>query len=1473
MSTLKIALLGSPSIELDGERLELRPRKALALLAYLAVTGDSQPRDGLAALFWPETSQSEARAALSRRLSELSSQLDASWLESDRETIRLRARSDLGHLLWLDVEEFRQRLDACQAHGHPAGELCAACASQLAQAVAFWRGEFLSGFTLRDSPGFDEWQFFQAEGLRLALATALERLVQWYIGQDDPAAAIPHARTWLALDSLHEPAHRCLMDLYARLGQRAAALRQYEECRRLLAEALNVSPDEATQTLYVKIKSAAHAAAPSSSPPPSPPPSPSPSLPPHVKDNRPSATPSTTFVSRTRELAALAAALDEARAGHGQIRFVTGRAGQGKSMLVQEFVRQAQSADATLLAVTGHCNAYTGVGDPYLPFREALTLLTGEVDAKTSGERLTGEPARRLWAAQPLTIPALVEHAPDLIGPFVAAQSLLTRATSFATPRTPWLKQLTALCTGTKRLPLDESSIFSQYAEVLGAMAAAQPLLLILEDLHWVDLASSGLLFHLSRTVHNSRILILGTYRPEEVAQGSQGLPGEGSHPLAGMMAEFKRQHGAIWLDLDALTPAEGRQFVEAYVDSWPNRLDASFRDALFRHTGGHALFTVELLRALQARGDLYRDAHGQWLAREEIDWQAMPAKVEGVIEKQLARLDGAAQAILRVACVQGESFAAEIVAQVLRLDQATLVQLLSQELGRRYGLVSMEEVAWLGRERLVRYRFRHFLFQRYLYQSLDESERVFLHEAVGSALETLYDDQVAQIAVQLAHHFRQAKLPARAIDALLLAGQQAWQLSVFQEAVKHFAEGLALLETLPETPSRARQELEYLLALSSAMDAVGDFDAYEIERFLLRARALCQQLGDSVRMWPVLNSLAGGNFMRGEYHQMLAYGEEMLRVSQEQPNLEPRLMAYLILGIALQQLGDFTTSTTYLERMLAGYDPAQHYELIFQYVTQDVRGMAFLHLAANEWLLGYADQSRRHCEAAFRVAVETPHSYTRVMTLFMITWLHELRREVQETSRQVAEVIRLATEHQFFFVLSHARIYEGWALIEQNQAETGLARLQQGLAELHANSQTKNQGYFATLQARGHIALGQSQAGLEVIDAALAVVDQSGEHWYDAELHRLKGELLLMQGEPADIVQDIFEEAIAIARHQQAKAWELRATVSLCRLLQAQERFALAQARLVAIYDWFTEGFDTAELLEAKALLEELAPFSGDEAHVISIPDDAKEITGGDRVDVHLLGGFRMTLNGQPLTCPSQSRQQSLLAYLMLHADSPQSRQHLAFCFWPDSSEERAYANLRYSLHQLRRSCPGLKPFLEITQATVKWCGQETFRLDVAEYQALLQQANEAADLAQACKRLIQATNLYQGDLLPSCYDEWIIPMRERLSQTHMQTLQKLVDGLVTQGKYQSAIDYASQLRSYDPYRELSYRRLMELYEATGDRAAALRVYHECQSILARELGVEPGPKTRAVYERIMNPPVSAVVTGEKLAGRQEER
>jgi class 3 adenylate cyclase len=535
-----------------------------------------------------------------------------------------------------------------------------------------------------------------------------------------------------------------------------------------------------------------------------------PALPSFLSAAPPHPGPAAPFVAREQELAELAAALATARGGAGQILFVIGGAGRGKTMLVQELARQAQAADAELLVINGYSNAHTGSGDPYLPFCEALTMLCGDVEAKWAGGLISAERARRVWEAMPLTLPALVEQAPNLVGSFVPGKDVRERAATFAAPDAPWFNRLMAL-TGADAGPnVEQQRIFAQYSAALSAIASQRPLLLILEDLHWVDSASSGLLLHLSREASRSRMLIIGTYRPDEVAVSH----GEFQHPLADILSELKRWHGDIWLDLGDLAPAAGRRFVEAYLDTQPNRLGPEFREALFDRTGGHALFTVELVREMQERGDLRQDEEGQWIEGPAVDWNTLPARVEGVIEKRIQRLEKELQSILTIASVEGETFTAEVVARVQQLNERGLVQRLSQELDKQHRLVTAQILAWLGSQRLSLYRFRHQLFQHYVYHSPTEMERAYLHEAVGRVLEAIYDGQTEPIAVQLARHFEQAGLMEKAVGYLLQAGMRAARLSAYQEAISHLTKALALLERLPDTAERAQTELELQIAL-----------------------------------------------------------------------------------------------------------------------------------------------------------------------------------------------------------------------------------------------------------------------------------------------------------------------------------------------------------------------------------------------------------------------------------------------------------------------------------------------------------------------------------------------------------------------------------------------------------------------------------------------------------------------------------
>jgi DNA-binding SARP family transcriptional activator len=1088
MSSLKLLLLGPPRLERDNLPVELERRKALALLAYLAVTSEPQSRDALATLLWPGKDETQAHAYLRRALFTLKQALRTKQIEIGRERIALASNSEGLSAFWLDVEHFRRLLSNCATHGHPPNKVCPACLSPLAEAVALYRADFMAGFTLPDSPEFDEWQFFQAESMRRDLAAALERLVRGHSAQGELEAAIPYARRWVALDGLHEPAQRSLMHLYAQTGQRTAALRQYEECQRLLAAEVGGSPEHETIALYGAIKARKIAErslrmedrAPSllQHPPATLP------LPHFLSAARQQAEPTAPFVAREQELAELTAALASARSGAGQILFVIGGAGRGKTTLVQEFARQAQAADAELLVVSGYGNAHTGSGDPYLPFREALTMLSGEVEAKWAGGLITTEHARRLWQALPLTLPALVEHAPDLVGSFVPDKGVRERAATFALPDAPWFKQVAALESTKAGAKLAQQQIFAQYTAALTIIARARPLLLILEDLHWVDSASSSLLFHLSREVGRSRMLIVGTYRPDEVAVSR----GEMAHPLADVLSELKRWHGDIWLDLGKVVEAEGRRFVQAYLDTQPNRLDPVFRQALFQRTGGHALFTVELLREMQERGDVHQDEHGQWIEGPAIDWITLPARVEGVIEKRIQRLANELQAILTVASVEGETFTAEVAARVQQVNERQLVQQLSRELDKRHRLVAAHILAWLGQQRLSLYRFRHQLFQQYVYHNLAEMERAYLHEAVGSALEAIYGEQTGQVAVQLARHFEQARLWEKAVMYLLQAGERAARLSANQEAIAHLTKGLMLVQSLPETPERAQTELELQIALGNALMATKGYAAAEVEQTYNRAWELCQQVyaGETSQSFPILYGRWILYLTRGEHQTAHQLAQEFLELAQQQQ--DPAIVvAHQCMGWCFC-MGELVSARAHFEQIAALYNVEQHRPLTFQY-GQDP-GMAGLSgRALVLWLLGYPEQARRSSDQAILLGREASHAHSLAGCLHFSSVFHAFCQEPLVAQELTEEAIAICSKQGLAGWLAWAMVIRGWALAKQGQGEAGVAQIRQGLAAVRAAGAEVARAYQLTLLVEAYQSVGKPEAGLRVLAESVSQV------------------------------------------------------------------------------------------------------------------------------------------------------------------------------------------------------------------------------------------------------------------------------------------------------------------------------------------------------------------------------------------------
>jgi DNA-binding SARP family transcriptional activator/predicted ATPase len=1204
MARLSLSLLGPFQVTLDGQPVTgFESNKVRALLAYLAVEADRpHRREALAGLLWGDWPDREALGNLRYALSNLRGVIgdraqagvrvaDPAFLLVTRDTLQCNSASDY----WLDVAAFTDLTGQGQIQ-------TVRGLSALDQAVALYRGSFLEGFSVVDSPDFEEWALLTRERLARKMSSVLHRLSTAYEQRGEFEQAQTFAWRQLELEPWDEAAHRHLMRALALGGRRSAALAQYETCRRVLGDELGVEPGEETTRLYERIRDGTLQVV---VPAPAPLPEHSASPPLFIAKDGPQVE-APVFVAREGEVAQLGRSLDLALAGQGRVVFVTGEAGSGKTTLVQEFTRRALDAHGELIAASGNCNAYTGVGDPYLPFREILESLTGDVEAKWAAGMVTSGHARRLWSALPHATEALLEEGPDLIDTFVPGAPLLERAMASG-QRPGWKELLIRLDSLVEREPPglvqdfalsagvpshQQSRLFEQYTRVLQALACHAPLVLVVDDLQWADAGSVNLLFHLGRQLSGSAILLIGAYRSEDVTLGRDGA----RHPLLPVVNELKRESGEMAVNVDQ---AKGRDFVEALLDSEPNRLEIDFREMLYRQTRGQPLFTTELLRGLQEQGDLVQDSAGRWVEGPALDWETLPVRVEAVIAERVGRLPEGLQAALMVASVEGEVFTAEVVARVRSADEGEIVGRLSGDLDRKHRLVRAQGLQRMDGQRLSHYRFRHILFQRYLYNSLDEVERAHLHEAVGNTLEMLYADQMeamaataatAAVAGQLAWHYQEAGIAVKAIHYLLQAGKRAAQLSAHEEGTAHLTRGLDMLVELPdpgtedERRERAEQELALQLALGVALAGLRYNHPARVKAYG-RARELCERLGQTSQLSLVLGRLSVIHFMRSEHQKALELAEEALRLAQEAEDPLHVALGHRHLGLVLFCLGEYTTARDHLEQMISFYRPQQHHRSLVALRGSDAGTSALAYHACCLWCLGYPDEALRSSREALALARQLGHPFSLADVLWYAgCMLSEMRRDAQALKDFAEESIQLANEKVPSWT-GAGTFGQAVALVMLGQLQEGMPQMREAMAAYQARgSHFYLPGRLCSL-AEAQAKAGHPEEALTTVTEALAVVEETGERHWEAELHRQRAELLLVLGNDAD-AEISFRKAIEVARRQSAKSWELRAAIGLARLQKRQGRTGKARQGLGEIYGWFSEGFDTPDLQEAKALL-----------------------------------------------------------------------------------------------------------------------------------------------------------------------------------------------------------------------------------------------------------------------------------------------
>ncbi len=736
MSVLSLCLFGPPRIEIDGTAISVDTRKALALIAYLATTRQQHSRDTLVALLWPENDQPHARAALRRTLSALNKGLKGMWLDIDRETIGLNFHTGLQ----IDVQAFRRLLAGCRTLGHPANESCAACEQPLTAAVALYQNDFLAGFSLRDSPEFDDWQLYQADTLRREFAGALEGLTRCHSAAHHFDTAILYARRWLALDRLHEPAHRQLMLLYAWAGQRTAALRQYRECVQALEQELGVSPLESTSQLYQLIKE--------NHVPPLPLPLPAPVFALEKQQTDSVATPDThnvplfntpknpaiaayPLVGRAEEWATMLKMYHAIEDG-GRVIILEGDAGIGKTRLAGELLAYARSRGAN--GISARCYE----GESHLAYAPIVAALRTAIAQQDETKRLDAIPASWLSEAARL-LPELATLRPGL-------------------PPPPALDN-----------PGAQTRFFEGLRQLFLTLSAGDaPGILFFDDLHWVDGASLEWLSYLLRRLHEEPLCLLFTWRGKQPARGT---------PLHQLFVEAQRSGKAAILSLSRLTEHFVRELAQSIVTV---QTANHFVDRLYAETEGNPFFLVEYLSAVE-KGVLNA---------EQVDW-SLTGGIRGLLSSRLSAVNEIGWQLLNTAAVIGRSFDFDTLREASGRSEDETVTALENLIAQ--GLV--EEVQRHAGEHHLSYDFSHEKLRGFVYEETSLARRRLLHHRTAEALAGHtrgYRDDGPR-AGQIAHHYRLAGDDAAAADYFKLAGEYARSLYANAEALAHLQLALAL--------------------------------------------------------------------------------------------------------------------------------------------------------------------------------------------------------------------------------------------------------------------------------------------------------------------------------------------------------------------------------------------------------------------------------------------------------------------------------------------------------------------------------------------------------------------------------------------------------------------------------------------------------------------------------------------------------
>ena len=844
------------------------------------------------------------------------------------------------------------------------------------------------------------------------------------------------------------------------------------------------------------------------------------------------------IVGRDSDLHRLEDCYRSALDGHTRFVLLAGEPGIGKTTLLKVFLERI-SAQFDANVIQGQCVIHHGREEAYGSLLEAIAKFC------------RGAEAARI-------IRTLEHHAPG------------------------WLLQLPELLDATRfeRVKRQTEDIMPErmtreFCQLVETLTEKKPLIIVVEDLHWADVATIDLLASLAEHV-GLALLILGTYRPAEAVLYRKSL--------RDTVLELKGRDHCREMLLELLT----REDLASYLDGrLSGEASSELIDSIYRRSGGNPLFMVKLVEELiRAQTLVHRD--GQWIVdnQDQAPVAKIPESLHSVILRQLEALPQAQKELLEVASVVGLEFSAAAMSDALEKTTEAVDRQLDTLWADGQFIEPGNIEAWPDGTLTGCYRFLHHLYLEVIYQQIGEVRQARLHHKVGERLESGYAERVQEIATSLAEHFDRGHDTERSLHYRKLAAEQALNRHAYSTAIDQLGKVLDKLERLPETAERNQQELEILLNLNSVRVATSGYVGSQLEQGYKRAQVLCELLNDPVQQFTVLWNIAGFRMARGELTQSRALIEQAAAVSHDLNDDSIDLMTDNAYAQQLLFEGAFAAALDKADSVVSSYDVERHATLASTYSEEDpgvtCAGIGCL----ASWMLGNTEQARERLQTLQHLSTQLNESPSTAWGLVICCIACQLHGDPQATLERADELIELSNRHAVHWS-PVAKLFRAWAMFKLNPAPEQLEIARNCLGEWRAPGVQLAASYFLGLVAEMQWVLGElDQAQASVIEA-LALAENNGEYWIEAELHRLQGELMLAQDSKLhQEAEACFTRSLEVARALQARSLELRAALSLSQLWMQQGNSNAARQLLQPIIAWFGETSDNPDLRDAKALV-----------------------------------------------------------------------------------------------------------------------------------------------------------------------------------------------------------------------------------------------------------------------------------------------